>query len=280
MTGQIFRVADTRPALPSNPGVTPAISCIVCAYNEAEKIRQILYAIHRHPLLHEIIVVDDGSSDETANIARAFFGVRVISYTPNQGKTHAMRLGIEAAGGDYIMLLDADLCGVTAADIHALAEPVLRGTAEVSISLRANSLALYRMIGLDFVSGERLIPARLIRPHLDAMRTLPRWGGEVFINNLVTRAGLPIAVVSWSGVFNMRKAKKVGWWRGLQAELSMTGDVLRVLSPVMVVRQNLAMLSLVRRRAHGVKSVWRRPARRAVRFRGLLQALRVKTPGL
>src|SRR5476651_1125207 len=105
----------------------PSISCVVCAYNEAGKISHILNAIHAHPALSEIIVVDDGSTDETASLVQAFPGVKLISYRPNQGKTHALTQGIAAASGDYLMLLDADLHGITAADIQALADPVLDG---------------------------------------------------------------------------------------------------------------------------------------------------------
>ncbi len=237
-------IAQNLPPRRLNPA---GLSCIICAYNEAAKIARCLEAASRHPALGEIIVIDDGSSDATAEIARSFDGVRVISLKVNQGKTHALSVGIAAATGEHLMLLDADLDGITPADIQALADPVLRGAAEVTLSLRANSLGVYRLIGLDFISGERVLPARLVKPHVEAMRALPRWGGEVFINELITREAMSIAVVDWRGVFNMPKTEKVGAWRGWMEELAMTGDLFRVLSPAMVVRQNIAMLTLVRR---------------------------------
>ncbi len=222
-----------------------SMSCVVCAYNEADSLSDILRAVDGHPLFSEVIVVDDGSTDNTADIARTFPDVRLISYAKNCGKTHALSLGITAASGDFLMLIDADLKGLKASNIFALAEPVLAGRAMVSISLRANSLGLYRALGLDFVSGERVLPAALIKPHVPHMQRLPRWGAEAFMNGLITQAGLPIAVVEWSDVFNIRKAEKIGAWRGALAELSMTADVFRVLTPVTVVQQNLAMLNLV-----------------------------------
>jgi glycosyltransferase involved in cell wall biosynthesis len=223
------------------------ISCIVCAYNEAERIGAILEAVNRHPALHEVIVVNDGSTDATEALLADYPQVRVISYAPNRGKTYALSRGIAVARGEFLMLLDADLAGVRAADIQALANPVVDGWADVSISLRRNSLALYRSIGLDFVSGERVIPARLGREAIAAMQRLPRWGGEAFINGLITRDRLSIAVVDWPGVFNIRKFHKVGRWRGMVEEIRMTLDAVRVLSPLGVLRQNLTLLSLVRR---------------------------------
>lgn len=246
-----------------------SISCVICAYNEADKITHILRAVDGHSLLSEVIVVNDGSTDDTAALARTFPDVTVISYPANRGKTYALSQGIAAAQGDYVMLIDADLAGLTAADIFALAEPVTSGRAEVSISLRANSLALYRTLGLDFVSGERLLPASLLRPHLTEMERLPRWGGEAFINTLITQACLPIAVVHWRRVFNIRKAQKVGVWRGLLAELSMTADLFRVLSPAQVVRQNLAMLALIRR-PDARQGIWQVRRGRFAPFRGPL----------
>jgi glycosyltransferase involved in cell wall biosynthesis len=205
--------------------------------------------VHRHPWLAEVIVVNDGSTDDTEALLRGYPDIRLISYAPNRGKTYALSRGIAAASGDYLMLLDADLAGVNADDIEALAEPVVSGRAQVSISLRRNSLALYRSIGLDFVSGERVFPARMVAEAIQAMEDLPRWGGEAFINDLIIRQGLSIAVVAWPMVFNIRKHDKLGIWRGMVAELAMVGDALRVLSPWGVLRQNLALLKLVRRSA-------------------------------
>ena len=161
------------------------ISCVVCAYNEAERIGAILEAVNGHPALMEVIVVNDGSTDATAALLAEHPHIRVISYSPNRGKTYALSRGIALARGEYLMLLDADLAGVRAADIQALADPVIEGWAQVSISLRANSLMLYRAVGLDFVSGERVIPARLGREAIAEMRRLPRWGGEAFLNRLI-----------------------------------------------------------------------------------------------
>ena len=233
----------SRPSIP-----TPnRISCVVCAFNEASRIRHILDAVRGHPALIEVIVVNDGSTDGTEQVLRAYPDIRLISYLPNKGKTYALSRGIEAAKGDYLMLLDADLTGVTASDITALAAPVIGGRADVSISLRRNSLALYRFVGLDFVSGERVLPTALVRDAVEAMQKLPRWGGEAFMNDLIIKKGLGVVVVDWPRVFNIRKYDKVGRWRGFLDEIDMMRDALKVLSLWGVARQNLALLALIRR---------------------------------
>jgi glycosyltransferase involved in cell wall biosynthesis len=223
------------------------ISCIICAYNEGERIESILRVVDAHPALAEVIVVNDGSIDETEACARAHQRIRVVSHKPNRGKTFAMSRGIAAASGEHLMFLDADLEGLGAREIDMLAAPVSKGRADVSISLRRNSLGCYRSIGLDFVSGERVIPAWLVRDQVEFMAALPRWGGETFINELVVSANLRIEVVDWPGVSNIRKYRKVGVVQGAMAELRMINDALQILSPIGLVRQNIGLLRLVNR---------------------------------
>jgi glycosyltransferase involved in cell wall biosynthesis len=221
------------------------ISCVVCAYNEADRIKNILDVIVGHPALGEVIVVNDGSTDATEALLQSYPTIHLLSHTPNRGKTYALSRGIAAARYDHLMLLDADLAGVTPASIDALAAPVMRGEADVSISLRSNSLWLYRQIGLDFVSGERVAPKQLLAGAVEAMRRLPRWGGEVYMNEIFIRHACRIAVVRWRRVVNVRKYQKFGAWRGALAELKMISDAASVLTPIGLVRQNLAMLRLV-----------------------------------
>ncbi len=223
------------------------ISCIICAYNEGNRIKTILQAVDAHPALKEIIVVDDGSTDDTAAFVRAYPNVRTVSYVANRGKTYAMARGISAASGDHLMFLDADLAGLGPREIDMLVAPINSGRAKTTISLRRNSLGFYRMLGLDFVSGERVIPAWLVRDHVPTLETLPRWGGEAFINQRIIEAKLPIEIVDWPGVSNVRKYQKVGRLRGLLAELGMVDDALQVMSPLGFAQQYLGLLNLVAR---------------------------------
>jgi glycosyltransferase involved in cell wall biosynthesis len=224
------------------------ISCVICAYNEEHRIRTILSAVVDHPLLAEVIVVNDGSTDETHALLTSYGDkITLISYPDNRGKTHALTLGIAAATGDLLMTLDADLKGITSAHISALAEPVLTGRAEVSLSLRANSLSVYRMLGIDFVSGERVIPRILVAGLIDRMRKLPRFGCESFINRQIIKKRLSISIVHWENVFNVRMYEKIGWRRGFQAEAGMIIDVFTVLNPLEVIWMHVRMLQLMRR---------------------------------
>lgn len=92
-----------------------SLSCVIPAYNEAGHLAEFLTALHAAimPLapLFEMIVVDDGSRDETGLIAQqlaATHGVRYLKLSRNFGKEAALTAGIEHARGDAVLLIDAD----------------------------------------------------------------------------------------------------------------------------------------------------------------------------
>jgi O-antigen biosynthesis protein len=101
-------VRDAVAELPlAKNGEWPMISVVVCSYNGARTIRDTLAWLDRleYPS-YEVIVVDDGSTDDTAAIARGF-GVRVIG-TSNSGLSHARNVGLGAAAGDIVAYIDDD----------------------------------------------------------------------------------------------------------------------------------------------------------------------------
>jgi dolichol-phosphate mannosyltransferase len=92
------------------------LSIVIPAYNEGAFIAKLLERVIAVPterlgFTKEILVVDDGSKDNTAEAARAFEsrGVKVITQVPNQGKGKAVQRGIRESTGDYILVQDADL---------------------------------------------------------------------------------------------------------------------------------------------------------------------------
>lgn len=112
MNGESATPADPPPA----PPASPSLSLVIPAYNEAERVgatlRTVTAFLAAQPYAHELILVDDGSDDGTAEIAHAALrrhpGSRVLTI-PHGGKAAAVRAGMSAATMDQIAFSDADL---------------------------------------------------------------------------------------------------------------------------------------------------------------------------
>jgi dolichyl-phosphate beta-glucosyltransferase len=92
----------------------PCLSVVIPAYNEALRLPSTLSRVQKHLSTrseeHEIVVVDDGSTDATAEVARAAGNaVRILRHQPNRGKGYAVRRGMLAATGERRLMTDADL---------------------------------------------------------------------------------------------------------------------------------------------------------------------------
>jgi len=102
----------------SSPEKDYDLSIVIPAYKEAPKLPADIVAafafLASERLAGEVIVVDDGSPDETASVARSFTTrfpeLRVLSYTPNRGKGYALRYGMTRARGRNVLFADAGLC--------------------------------------------------------------------------------------------------------------------------------------------------------------------------
>lgn len=110
------------------------ISVIIPAFNEAERISEVLRVFIADPHFKEVIVVDDGSNDETAAVARKI-GARVIKNGKNEGKGHAMDYGVSCTDAQFIFFCDADIRGMTAGTITSIIEPVTAGKVDMCIAM-------------------------------------------------------------------------------------------------------------------------------------------------
>ena len=202
---------------------SPTVAAVIPAKDEADRIAATVRAVRGIPGVDLVVVVDDGSSDDTAEIAREA-GAEVVRHARNRGKAAAMTTGagyvarhegVEGAGraaptsGGPLLFVDGDLEG-TAANLGVLVPPVLEGRADMTIAtlppqktaggghgfvVRLARKGIEDLTG--FVAQQPLSGMRCIsRPAFDAASPLARgWGVEVGLTVDVLMAGLRVEEV-------------------------------------------------------------------------------------
>lgn len=169
------------------------VSIVVPAFNESARIGDTLKKIDRFigesSLSCELIVVNDGSADNTSEVVREskVKGLRLLSYDRNHGKGYAVQQGVLAALGDYVLFTDADLSA-----------PIEEANKLLEIALRER---------VDVVIGSRAVDRRYIEKHQTPVREL---GGIVF--NFVVQLLLGLRLHDTQcgfKLFNRRKSRRI-----------------------------------------------------------------------
>ncbi len=199
---------------------------LIPAYNEAAHVSRVVEAARATG--YAVWVVDDGSSDATAQTARTA-GADVLALQKNQGKGGAVFAGAAHLDTDVVVLLDADLLGLTPEHIQKLAEPVLSGQATMTRGV--------------FSGGRwRTTAAQRITPQLNGQRALrrsklleveglaeSRYGIEVAITEHAKRARWRVLEVPLPGMSQVMKEEKRGFWAGSALRLKMYREIFREL---------------------------------------------------
>ncbi len=187
--------------------MSPSVSIIIPAHNAAVCVGETVRAAAGCGLADEIIVVDDGSEDDTARVAGEA-GATVARLSVNRGKGAALDHGASLARGEILVFLDADL-GETAAEARRLVDPVREGRADMTVAVfprpsRRGGFGL--VVGAARFGLERLTGLRLLAP-LSGQRAMtrtvyaavrpcaPGFGAEVGLTIDASRAGFRILEV-------------------------------------------------------------------------------------
>jgi glycosyltransferase involved in cell wall biosynthesis len=236
--------------------MSASLSVVIPAYNEVARLGNTLRAVVDYLRQKfpdgELIVVDDGSSDQTAELARQVFQdsadlrTSVISYKSNLGKGRAVRLGLLAARGDVALFSDADL-STPITEAPKLIEPILNGQFDVTFGSRALDRQLIgvhqswrreqggRVFNLvvrvatgmpfwDTQCGFKAFRMSVCRPLIEAA-TVDRFGFDVELLYLAFRAGLNL------------KEVPVRWDHNDGSKVTLFSDSFRMVNEVNLIRQ-------------------------------------------
>ncbi|MFO7294568.1 MAG: glycosyltransferase family 2 protein [Clostridia bacterium] len=207
-----------------------SVSAIIPAYNEEKHIGQVLYAVKRVGEIDDIVVVSDGSTDRTAEVACGFDGVRVIELPQNMGKGYAMKAGLDNTSASIVLFLDADLIGLEPHHVRALLLPVFHGAADMVLGV--------------FCSGRGMTDlAQKLTPFLTGQRAVKRWvldmigeevwstgyGIEMALTRCARKWNLRVMEVPLYGVTHVMKEEKMGAMRGMAERLKMYWEIAKQL---------------------------------------------------
>ena len=207
-------------------------------FNEAATVLASTKRVLEQPFVYELIIVNDASTDATAEILAEFSdpGIRVLHHAVNQGKGAALRTGFAAATGQYVGIQDADL-EYNPADLARLLEPLDQGLADVVFGSRFLSGDAHRVLYFWHSLGNKFLTLmsnattnlnltdmetcyKVFRRELIQGITIEedRFGFEPEITVKVARSGARIyeVGVSYAGR-SYEDGKKIGWKDGFSA---------------------------------------------------------------
>ncbi len=215
------------------------LSVVIPIYNESATIEQLVSRVRAVPIDKELVIVDDGSTDGTADILRVLSAdadVRVFRHEANQGKGAALRTGFKEAVGDIVIVQDADL-EYDPREYPRLIQPILDGKADVVFGSRFVGSESHRVMYFWHYLGNRFLTllsncfTNLNLTDMEACYKVfrreviqgieiqeSRFGFEPEITAKVAALGCPIYEVgiSYSGR-TYAEGKKIGWKDGVSA---------------------------------------------------------------
>ena len=198
-----------RMSAPDHGACSTAIrtAAVIPAWNEAATVGAVVYAALDAQLIDEVIVVDNASSDATANVAAAH-GAHLV-HEPRAGKGEAMRAGVAASDADVIVFLDADLVGLRPHHVDGLVASVVEGDTDMACGLFdrgpvANPIFLE---GLPVLTGQRALRRELFE-QLD-LRDVRGYRVEAALNSLVAQRGLRRHDQVLPGLWHRTKEEKL-----------------------------------------------------------------------
>ncbi|MDD2351935.1 MAG: glycosyltransferase family 2 protein [Candidatus Caldatribacteriota bacterium] len=204
------------------------ISVIIPAYNEESTIADVIKTVKKVPVINNIIVVSDGSTDNTVSIAKNL-DVEVCQLKENIGKGGAIKKGFEKTDSDILLFLDADLIGLTIDHIHELINPIIEDKADMSLGIFTQGRLLTDLpqFLMPYLTGQRAIKRYIIDviPDLDLLK----YGLEVAITKVVKRYNFRVSKVKLPNLTQRMKEEKYGIVEGAKKRLQMYLDIVKQL---------------------------------------------------
>ncbi|RKL62061.1 glycosyltransferase family 2 protein [Thermoanaerobacteraceae bacterium SP2] len=202
-----------------------SVAAIIPAYNEGKTIGNVLKVLMAMKDFDEVIVVNDGSGDNTATVARNY-NARVVDLPKNSGKSIAVLTGVKNTQAEIILMLDADLVGLKELHVRELLQPVYSGEAAMTIGIFKNGRGatdLAQRIA-PFLSGQRALK----RDVFDKLEKYPvkDYGLEIALTLMAERENIRVREVELRNLTHVMKEEKRGLLAGFLSRIKMYWDII------------------------------------------------------
>ena len=187
-------------------------SIIICTYNEEKTIADVVSSSCKLNPDCEIVVIDDGSTDNTEKILTELSGKYSFKYEKlekNMGKSWAMAHGIEISGNDIVLFFDSDVSNIKKEHFDILLKPLYDNIADMVLGQPSETLIDYRINPFRALTGERALFKKDVIPILDEIRDI-RFGVETFLNLYYQAKGKRIKYVLMKGLKHPSTYEKTG----------------------------------------------------------------------
>ncbi|WP_276499773.1 glycosyltransferase family 2 protein [Pontibacter litorisediminis] len=201
------------------------VTCLIPCHNERERIACVLDVVVGTAHISQVICVDDGSTDGTADfIQRHWPEVEVVRLLQNVGKTAAIKYGLKYVRHEVLLMMDADLQDLRKDELEAALEAYQKYTSlDMIILRRINSPWFVKWYRSDvLLSGERILRTADLRQVL--RQQLKCYQLEVAINRYMLRHKKVVRWMPWSAM-NTYKVDKLGVLDGSRKEFQMYVDI-------------------------------------------------------
>jgi len=201
------------------------VAAIVPALNEEANVGNVLKVLLNSKYLDEIILVDDGSTDKTAEVAEKL-GAKVVKLPKNTGKGNAILCGTKAISAEIIVFFDADLVGLNEQHIFSLVSPVLSGQVDMCVGVREHAVNTKKFGPLMALGGERAIKKCLLEKI--PKESMQGFAVETAINYYFLKEKLNVKYVDLKGLSIIIKEKKWGFTKGFANRLKMIFEIIKI----------------------------------------------------
>lgn len=213
------------------------IGVVIPAYNEEDGLPRVLKTICNLNWLSQIVVVNDGSTDRTLSVMQEYSNLDerllVEHFIENRGKGAALLAGVKRLAEEIgiVIFLDADLIGLSEANLVRLCEPIIKRCADMTVAVFSHgywrtdiSQGVFPNLG-----GQRCL---LRETALEALTPLEDsgYGVEIGLTSTAKHYNWRVLHVDWRGTTHTQQEASLGWKRGFKVRSVMYRQIIKTWS--------------------------------------------------